>query len=182
MDDSLYFGSSTEIEQKFTTAMGKRFKLELQGWSHWFLGTRLYREEDGSYSLDQENYIRHMLNRYCGKETKWGLPPFQSTPAPVDYVYTQTNRPQNDEEKQIIATKFKGLSMASAVSSLLYAALNTRSDILWATNKLAKSVNNPGVKDFEALLHLFGYLRQFPDYAIKFYRNIKQSPVYEICE
>ena len=182
VDDSLYFGSSTEIEQKFTTAMGKRFKLELQGWSHWFLGTRLYREEDGSYSLDQENYIRHMLNRYCGKETKWGLPPFQSTPAPVDYVYTQTNRPQNDEEKQIIATKFKGLSMASAVSSLLYAALNTRSDILWATNKLAKSANNPGVKDFEALLHLFGYLRQFPDYAIKFYRNIKQSPVYEICE
>ena len=55
VDDSLYFGSSKELEDKFTTAMSKRFKLELQGWSHWFLGTRLYREEDGSYILDQEN-------------------------------------------------------------------------------------------------------------------------------
>ena len=161
--------------------MGQRFKLELQGWSHWFLGTRLYREEDGSYSLDQENYVKHMLNKYCGKETSWGLPPFQSTPAPIDYVYTVKNRPQTDEEKKEIASRFKGLSMASAVSSLLYAALNTRSDILWATNKLAKSANNPGLKDFEALLHLFGYLRQYPDYAIKFYSDIKQSPVYKIC-
>ena len=52
---------------------------------------------------------------------------------------------------------------------------------MWATNKLAKSANNPGLKDFEALLHLFGYLRQYPDYAIKFYSDIKQSPVYKIC-
>ena len=71
--------------------------------------------------------------------------------------------------------------MPSAVSSLLYAALNTRSDILWITNKLAKSANNPGMKDFDALMHLFGYLRKYPDYAIRFYRNVKQSPVYEIC-
>ena len=29
VDDSLYFGSSTELEEKFDTTMGKRFKLEL---------------------------------------------------------------------------------------------------------------------------------------------------------
>ena len=181
VDDSLYFGSSKELEEKFTTAMSKRFKLELQGWSHWFLGTRLYREENGSYILDQENYVRHMLNRYCGEDSPWGLPPFQSTPAPIDYFYSKDNRPKNEEEKKVLHSTYPGLSMPSAVSSLLYAALNTRSDILWITNKLAKSANNPGLKDYQALMHLFGYLRKYPDYAIKFYRNIEQSPVYEIC-
>ena len=85
----------------------------------------------------------------------------QSTPASVDYDYSKSNRPQNDIERSEIEKKYKGLSMASAVSSLLYAALNTRSDILWITNKLVKSSNNPGIKDYEALLHVFGYLRKY---------------------
>lgn len=179
-DDCLYFGSNDKLETLLTDEISKRFKLELQGHSHWFLGTRLYRENDGSYLLDQENYIKHVLNRYCGKDTPWGLPPMQNTPAPVDYVYSTENRPTSDEEKDLIARRFNGLSMPSAVSSLLYAALNTRCDILWITNKLAKSANNPGIKDFEALLHAFGYLRKFSDYSIKFYGNVKQSPAYEI--
>ena len=182
VDDCLYFGSSNEIEEEFAKALSKRFKLETQGWSHWFLGTRLYREEDGSYNLDQENYIRHVLNRYCSKDSLWGLPPMQTTPAPVDYVYSKDNRPKSDEERAEVKKRFAGLSMPSAVSSLLYAALNTRVDILWVTNKLAKSCTDPGVKDFEALLHVFGYLRAFPDYGLKFYADISQSPVYEVCK
>ena len=72
--------------------------------------------------------------------------------------------------------------MASAVSSLLYAALNTQVDILWITNKLAKSSTDPGVKDYEALLHVSGYLRTFSDYGIKFYTYVSQSPVHVICQ
>ena len=181
VDDSLYFGSSKELELQFEKEMGARFKLETQGWSHWFLGTRLYREEDGSYLLDQENYIRHILNRYCGKDSPWGLPPMQSTPAPVEYVYSKCNRPVDDQAKKEIESRFKTLSMPSAVSSLLYAALNTRPDILWITNKLAKSSNCPGLKDYEALLHVFGYLRKYPDYGLKFYSDVSQSPVHQIC-
>ena len=182
IDDSLYFGSNDELERKFEKHLGERFKLDLQGWSHWFLGTRLYREEDGSYLLDQENYVKHILNRYCGKDSPWGLPPMQETPAPVDYVYSKANRPQNEIEKAQIEKKYPGLSMASAVSSLLYVALNTRSDILWATNKLAKSSTNPGMKDFDTLMHVFGYLRRYPDYAIKFYAHIEESPSAIICK
>jgi hypothetical protein len=70
--------------------------------------------------------------------------------------------------------------MASAVSSLLYATLNTRCKILWITNKLAKSCTNPGIKDFKALLNMFGYLQKYSDYLIKLYLNIKDSPVWHI--
>ena len=71
--------------------------------------------------------------------------------------------------------------MPSAVSSLLYAALNTCSDILWITSKLAKSANNPSLKDVDVLMHLSVYLRKYSDYSIKFYRNATHFPVYEIC-
>jgi hypothetical protein len=78
---------------------------------------------------------------------------------------------------------YKGLSMAaSAVSSLLYAALNTQCNILWITNKLAKSCMNPGTKDFEALIHVFRYLQNHSNYHIKLYSNVKDSSVWHICE
>jgi hypothetical protein len=181
VDDCLFFGSSDEIEKKLGEVLKKRFSLELQGHAHWFLGTRLYRENDGSYIIDQETYAKHVLKRYCSADTPWGLPPMQDTAAPIDYVYTKENRPSTDEEREEITRKYPGLSMASAVSSLLYIAINSRCDILWIVNKLAKSCSNPGMNDFAALLHCFGYLRKYPDYAIKYYAKIEESPMYEIC-
>jgi hypothetical protein len=40
----------------------------------------------------------------------------------------------------------------------------------------------PGIKDFKALLWLFGYLRKYPDYCIKFYHDVTQSPAYQIAK
>ena len=59
--------------------IGSRFAFEVQGNAHWFLGTRIYRENDGSYLLDQETYSKHILNRYCGKESSQAnISPFDS--------------------------------------------------------------------------------------------------------
>ena len=106
VDDCLYFGSSDQIEAKMGAMIKKKFKLELQGHAHWFLGTRIYREQDGSYIIDQETYAKHILTRYCGPDTQWGLPAMQDTPAPVEYVYTKENRPSNDEEKLALEKKY----------------------------------------------------------------------------
>ena len=62
VDDSIYFGSDDEIEKKFTDALSRWFKLELQGWSHYFLGTGLYLDAKGNYSLDQENGLCRSAN------------------------------------------------------------------------------------------------------------------------
>ena len=75
---------------------------------------------------------------------------------------------------------YHGLDFRSAVCSLLYLALGTRGDILFIVNKLAKACTNPGRKDFEALLWLFGYLRSEQSWGSKFYSHIKESPVYDI--
>jgi hypothetical protein len=109
------------------------------------------------------------------------VPPFKETPAPLDYVFTKQNRP-TIEQKREIETRFKGLHFHSAVFSILYLAFGTRSDIMFITCKLSKACHDPGIKDYEALLWLFGYLRKYPDYAIKFYHDVTQSPVYQIAQ
>ena len=48
-------------------------------------------------------------------------------------------------------------------------------------NKLAKSISDLGILDFETLLHVFGYLHSFPDYTLKFYFDLSQAPVTPIC-
>ena len=90
----------------------------------------------------------------------------------MNYFYLKANCPKNEAERKLLEEEYKGLSMLSAVSSLLYAALITRYNILWITKKLAKLAKCPGKKDFQALMHVFGYLRKFPDYAVKFYSNL----------
>ena len=47
--------------------------------------------------------------------------------------------------------------------------------------KLAKACTNPGLPDYEALLHLLGYIRKYNNYGLKYYSNICDSPVDMIC-
>lgn len=68
------------------------------------------------------------------------------------------------------------------VRSLLYKALNTQADILLITNKLTKPSTDSDVKYYEALLHVFIYLRVYPDYALEFDANASLSLVHQICK
>ena len=151
----------------------------------WFLDIRLYRGKDGSYIIDQKPYTKHILNRHCEKESPWGIPPMKTTPAPIDYVYSKANQLSNEEgdNDKLISSRYPNLSKSSTVSSLLYIALNSRSDILWIVdNKLAKSSSKSGLKDYKALIHYFRYLQKFPSIRIYFCADVKEYPVFEVYQ
>ena len=128
-DDALYFGLNDEIECKFVDALSKRFNLEDQGYAHWYLSHRIYREKDGSYLMNQGQYTRHLLKIFFREDAPWGAPVFRETLAPLDYVYSKENKP-DEEEKQDIVRRYPELKLSSIVCSLLYLALSTRPDIL----------------------------------------------------
>eukprot|EP00957_Ditylum_brightwellii_P076119 5786816-Ditylum_brightwellii.AAC.1 len=100
------------------------------------------------------------MHKYNLKTCPWDLPQHRPTQASLDYVYSKANRPLFKEEEDAIKGKNSGLDFRSAVCSLLYLALGTRSDILFTTCKLAKACSYPGIKDFEALIWLFEYLKR----------------------
>jgi hypothetical protein len=177
----IYYGSDDEIERQFEERLKGKFNVTFNGPAQWFLQMRIYTYACKSISLDQHRYALNIVARYNPPDAPWGVPQFRETPAPTSYVFTKKNRPTN-EEIQEIETRFKGLHFRSAVCSILYLACGTRPDIMFITSKLTKACHEPGIKDYEALLWLFGYLRKYPDYAIKFYHDVTQSPVYRIAQ
>ena len=72
------------------------------------------------------------------------------------------------------------MNYISIVGALLYVSCCTRPDITYAVNKLAKFSNNPGVIYFRAILHLIGFIKFTSSKGIKFYADIKHSPVYKM--
>ena len=181
VDDALYFGDSTSTEESFLERMKSRFNVQNLGDAHWFLGVRIHRYKDGSYTLDQNRFTTTVLRKFCPVDAPWGQPSFQETPAPLDYVFSIKNRPKDDDEKNQILIKYPKLVYASAVCTLLYLALGVRGDLLWVIGKLTKACTNPGLPDYRALMWCLGYLRKFKNLRIKFYANPNDSPVYKIC-
>ena len=181
IDDVAYAGSDDATEKEFEKAISGRYKIDFHGELHWFLQMRIHRYADFSYSLDQQRYTMNILGKYCPRDAPFGMPPHRKTPAPIDYVFTKANRP-DDAEKRQLAKDYRGLNYRSAICSLLYLALGTRGDIIFIVNKLAKACIDPGRTDYEALLHLFGYLRACSDFGNKYYSDVKESPMFEVLQ
>jgi hypothetical protein len=179
-DDALYFGSNNQVEKDFIDQLSKRFNLEDQGHTHWYLSHRIYREKDGSYIMDQEQYSKHLLKKFFPDDAPWGASVFRDTPAPPDYIYSKENRPDEDEKREI-AKKYPNLKLSSIVCSLLYLALGTRCDLLWAVGKMSKGCQNPSLKDYHAAFWALGYLRKYTGYGVKLYSRFEDSPVNQIC-
>ncbi len=78
---------------------------------------------------------------------------------------------ESDEDKRETEKKYNGLDYRSCVRSLIYLETGTRYDIMFAVTKLAKFVSNPGIKHYEMLIWLLGYLKKFPNLGIRYYAN-----------
>ncbi len=57
---------------------------------------------------------------------------------------------------------------------MLYLAIKTRPDILYAVNRLSQYTSNPGDMQFKELNKLWGYIKQYPDLVIEYNCNLDQ--------
>lgn len=176
VDDMLYCGSHDSVEQTFQAAVNDRFHVKFLGPAHWFLQMRIHQHKDRSYTLDQHRYVLNTLQRYDPDNL---IKPRQ-TPLPPTYVFSLANRPSTDSDIATITKHYSSINFRSAVCTLLYLAYNTRADILFAVSKLSKACICPGIKDYEALYWLLGYIKARPDYALKFYPDSNKQPIQRI--
>jgi hypothetical protein len=182
VDDMLYYGNDDDIERTFEAEIKGRFNVHIMGQAHWFLQMRLHHYADGSISFDQHRYVLNLLQRFATDETPYGMPKHRDTPAPPEYVFSIANRPVTQQDRDPIYLKYPGLDFRSCVCTILYLAYSTRADILFITCKLAKACIAPGIKDYDALFWLLGYLRKYPAYGVRFYPNPTKSPVHELLK
>ena len=100
--------------------------------------------------LSQENYIKKVLERFNMDKAK----PV-NCPLAGHFKLSSSQCPTSDEEKN----EMQKIPFASAVGSLMYAMICTRSDIAHAVGVVSRFLSNPGKEHWAAVKWILRYLQ-----------------------
>ena len=149
VDDVLVVANSNLLRDSFLRLMQKELKIRDEGLVSKFLGMRIERLEDGSYTIDQQQYIEKMAELFCvNAETREvEQPGVFGQPLTLDML------PQTDREREEAAR----LPMQQLVGGLIYAN-KTRPDVAYAISDVARFMSKWGVEHFKRALLILKYL------------------------
>jgi hypothetical protein len=86
VDDMLYFGICDLEVTKFEEAQKKRFNLELMGFAHWYLATRINQLANYDIELDQSRYCQSIVRKYLDTAGTKKVLTIHTTPLPSDFI------------------------------------------------------------------------------------------------
>jgi hypothetical protein len=86
VDDMLYFGICDLEVTKFEEAQKKRFNLELMGFAHWYLATRINQLANYDIELDQSRYCQSIVRKYLDTAGTKKVLAIHTTPLPSDFI------------------------------------------------------------------------------------------------
>lgn len=92
-----------------------------------------------------------------------------STPIASHFKLSALHCPSTDEEVEYMSR----VPYASAVGSLMYAMVCSRSDLSYAMSMVSRYMANPGKEHWKAVQWIFRYLRDTSDACLKFGRTEK---------
>ena len=158
VDDFAVFHNDKQLCDKIYNKMNDTFKMK-RGNLEYFLGMRVRKHKDGSYTLDQEQYTRSILNRF-------GMSNCKDT-----HKIPESNRqltiedcPKTDEEKK----EMKKYPYPELIGSLNYLVTGTRPDLAHAVSMLARFMHNPGRTHWRAGMKVLHYLNGTVEYGLCF--------------
>jgi len=151
VDDILIAGKDNEIEI-VKHQIKKKFNIKDIGNVDFVIGIKFEKYKNG-YFLHQKRYINDLLTKYNFDYTK----------------QVKTLKPLENEKLK--KKKFDETTYRSAVGSLLYLAICTRPDILFAVSKAARKSSEPNHEDWESIIKIFIYLKNTIDYGILYTKH-----------
>jgi len=147
VDDILIAGTNQEINKE-KESIKRRFNIKDIGDVEFVIGIKFDKTPNG-YILHQTRYLNDILNRYNTES----LTPTRNL-IPIESV-------------ELKEKGFDEKTYRSAVGSLLYLAVCTRPDILYAVSKASRKVNKSTMEDWTNILNIFRYLKFTRNYGIK---------------
>ena len=150
VDDGMITGSSKSLIDKFKVEMDKKYKLTDLGPVNWLLGIKISRDlTNKTISLLQHAYIEAIINQFNFNDLKLSAIPMDPS-APL-------SKSQEPSKLEDIA-RMKNIPYHEAISSLMYAAMGTRPNIVFATSTVAQFSENLGWAHWEAVKRIYKYL------------------------
>ncbi|OUC41357.1 integrase core domain protein [Trichinella nativa] len=147
VDDLLILSNNESSKNELKMALCERFKMKDLGKAHWCLGIRIMQDvENGTLSIDQEQYIEELLHRFRMSDCK-GV----KTPLDHNQALSKAMMPRSDEEiKQMHAVPYR-----EAVGCLVYLSQSCRPDICHAVAIVSRFSDNPGKAHWTAVKRIF---------------------------
>ena len=145
------------------------------GESSSLLGMRLTRgRDDGSLTIDQQNYIERVLER--ARPHMSSIVPVATPEVATTQLTTIGAINKNVEKNKLIDTDILDMKRKelyhSLVGALLYAAVWTRPDITHAVGQLTRYVAEPRVAHWKALERVLRYLKSSTHLGLRYNRRV----------
>ena len=147
------------------------------GKTKWYLGMEI-KQIPEYITWNQEQYVKNIVNRF-EKSFKHEFKT-KDSPLPNNFIPSKKDCPTTELQTIEVKIRFGNLHYRSVIGAILYVSCCTRPDIAFTVNKLAKYSNNPDVVHYRAVLHLIGFLKGTSNRSLKFYSNLKDSPIYKV--
>jgi hypothetical protein len=129
VDDILTTGNDIE---RFRSEMHREFGMDDGDELNWYLGIGIERHSDGSYEIQQNQYLKDKCKEYERYIDKNGY----SNPLPTDFLHIL----ERAETSKEIDTDFP---YSETVGSLMYAMIGTRPDLAMALSVVCRFMQNP---------------------------------------
>jgi hypothetical protein len=158
VDDIILFGKDKQLVAHAKQDLCNAYEMRDMGDLHSYLGIEIHRDRaKGVLTFNQASYTRKILETYG-----FGDGALHHTPMDSRVVYT----PNTEQADEATIKDYQGM-----IGSLLYLAVQSRPDILFAVVKLSQFCVNPSDTHLAAVKRIFRYLRSFPDLGITYSRD-----------
>ena len=158
VDDFQVMGPSLKKINHLMSSLHKKYQLKNVS-TDLFLGIKI-KQSDGMIKLSQGHYARNLLERH-------GLDNCKPAKTPLERLM----EPSSSQSPAQLKTEYN-----SIIGGLQYLANNTRPDIAFAVNHLARFLSNPSEEHFQAARRVLRYISDQPDKGISF-RKTKDTPI-----
>jgi hypothetical protein len=175
VDDGFAFATSKKALDSFEHQLRKKFKITSEPLSY-AVGMEIEEMKNGDVLLHQNRYIKTMLEKFKitpSKRKKFNVP------LSVDYKLGDV-----DSESESDKSKVKNLPYAELIGCLMYAAVATRIDIMFAVVLLSRRMHKPTMSAWKGGINILCYLSQNPKRGIIINKkkNIKRDSVGTVRE
>lgn len=156
--------SKCRYSQEIAKKIEAEFEIRVEDKVEKFLGIVVHRDEpSGSITIHNAPMVDEILSTFnmtdCRKV---------STPLPSGTVLTATMDPGIQEDRQ----EMEGKPYRQLIGAMLHLANTVRPDIAFAVGYLARFMENPTLRHWNAAKHILKYLKSTRDLGITYEKNI----------
>jgi len=155
VDDIIISGTNEEIDNTINL-IKKELKIKEIGDVDFIIGIKFVKITNG-YILHQKRYITDLLRKYD------------------NYLSGSSTFIKPIENNKLKLIKVDQTKYRSLIGNLLYLAISTRPDILFAVTKSARKSNDPNKEDWINLIKILEYIKGTFNYCLTFNKSLNIS-------